>query len=145
MKILVLLLLFAFLAGCTQAATCPFSPSKEFSPADVVTGYYNSFEKKDYSAMYDLISDGFKKIEPTASSYRDFEAEMSRFYVTAESIRLVSVEKPSVTNDTASVGYKIEVKLREGSVKSFNSVFTVKKRCNGWKLVHPYGQNIDAS
>ena len=29
--------------------------------------------------------------------------------------------------------------------KEFSSTYTLKKKTNGWKLIHPYGNNIDKS
>ena len=40
---------------------------------------------------------------------------------------------------------KIEITNKDGTKKEFSSTYTLKKRTNGWKLIHPYGQNIDTT
>ncbi|MBI2574312.1 nuclear transport factor 2 family protein [Candidatus Woesearchaeota archaeon] len=127
-----------------HAYVAPQNPDS-LQPKEVVEAYYNAFASRDYRTMYAVISDGFKKIEPTAKDYASFEQEMSRFYETASSIKLISVDEPQIDADTATVGYKLEVVLLSGAVKPFDSAFTLRKRSNGWKLIHPYGQNIDAN
>ncbi|MBI2142648.1 nuclear transport factor 2 family protein [Candidatus Woesearchaeota archaeon] len=126
-----------------HAYVAPQNPGS-LQPKEVVEAYYSAFASRDYKTMYAVISDGFKRIEPTAKDYASFEQEMSRFYETASAIRLVSVGSPQIDADTATVGYKLEVVLLSGAVKPFDSAFTLRKRSNGWKLIHPYGQNIDA-
>lgn len=130
-------------AGNANAAyVAPQNPDS-LEPGEVVAAYYSAFASRDYKIMYAVISDGFRQIEPTAKDYASFEQEMSKFYDTASSIRLVSVDEPQIDGDTATVGYKLEVVLLSGDVKPFTSAFTLRKRANGWKLIHPYGQNID--
>lgn len=132
-------------AGNANAAyVAPQNPDS-LEPGEVVAAYYSAFANRDYKTMYAVISDGFKQIEPTAKDYDSFDAEMSKFYDTASSIRLVSVDLPQIDGDTATVGYKLEVVLLSGDVKPFTSAFTLRKRVNGWKLIHPYGQNIYTS
>lgn len=113
-------------------------------PAEVVRLYYEAFDKKDYATMYALISDGFKEIEPTAKTYELFAAEMGKYFKSGKGIKVVEVKEPEVDNDTAVVGYKVMLQLNTGS-RELDSVFTLRKRHNGWKLIHPYGQNIDTS
>jgi hypothetical protein len=45
----------------------------------------------------------------------------------------------------AGVNYKIEIIGKDGAKKEFSSTYTLKKRSNGWKLIHPYGENIDTT
>ena len=45
----------------------------------------------------------------------------------------------------AGINYKIEIINKDGTKKEFSSAYTLKKRANGWKLIHPYGENIDTA
>ena len=45
----------------------------------------------------------------------------------------------------AGIDYKIEIINKDNTKKEFSSAYTLKKRANGWKLIHPYGENIDTT
>ena len=114
---------------------------------DVVNQYFSSWDKKDYPDMYATISDGFKKLEPTAKDLATF-----REYVDSQGINgvnIINIEEKSNDEKTASVDYSVKFKLSNGNEQSFNGTFTLKYRegdlIRGWKLVHPYGDKIDTS
>ncbi|MBI3037369.1 nuclear transport factor 2 family protein [Candidatus Woesearchaeota archaeon] len=145
---LLLLLLTAAvaLASCAPPQQQPQQQGKIdvslLQPAEVVRLYYESFDKKDYAAMYALISDGFKEIEPTAKTYGLFAAEMGKYFKSGRGMKVLEMKEPEVDGDTAVVGYRVVLQLNTGE-RELDSVFTLRKRHNGWKLIHPYGQNID--
>ncbi|MBI2558536.1 hypothetical protein HYW20_04390 [Candidatus Woesearchaeota archaeon] len=111
----------------------------------VVTLYFQAWNSKQYDIMYSLISDGFKQIEPTAKSFDGFKAYMDKFYETANGVSVIDVQTQYENDKEAGVNYKIEIIGKDGAKKDFESVYTLKKRSNGWKLIHPYGQNIDTT
>ena len=95
--------------------------------------------------MYSAISDGFKQIEPTAKTFEDFKAYLSKFYETSSGINIVEIKETYKNEKEAGINYKIEITEKDGAKKEFSSTYTLKKRANGWKLIHPYGNNIDKS
>ncbi len=139
----IIIILSIFIASCTTGNTVKKDISK-LGPKEVVSSYYNAFANKDYETMYALISDGFKKIEPTAKDFNTFKAYISKYYNTASYIKLIDVSEESNDGETVLISYKVELGLNAGK-KDLESSFTVKKKVNGWKLVHPYGENIDTS
>ena len=58
-------------------------------PQQIVTLYFQSWNNKQYDAMYSLISDGFKQIEPTAKTFDDFKDYMAKFYDTSLGIKII--------------------------------------------------------
>ena len=157
------LLLFSFLFfilfinACTKAQqvqqqaiqkTVPTVSAEDVSaltPEQVVILYFQVWNDEQYDVMYSLISDGFKQIEPTAKTFDDFKAYMEKFYDTALGVRIVEAKETYKTDKEAGIDYKIEITRKDGSKREFSSVYTLKKRANGWKIVHPYGENIDTS
>ncbi len=134
MKSLIFLLIFLFLFGCNS--------SVDQTPAEIVKKYFEAWNENDYATMYYLISEGFKKIEPTANNFENFKN-----YVSSQGIDGVKVNSAKVlTNDKkqASVAYEIEYNVR-GEWKGFSGTYTLKIKENSWKLIHPYGENIDES
>lgn len=95
--------------------------------------------------MYALISDGFKELEPTAKTFGQFQQYMSKFFDTADSIKVTSTEIESSSDTKVVVKYVAEIRMKSGKTQELKSSFTVVKKSNGWKLIHPYGENIDAS
>ncbi len=139
-NIFVFIVVLLFVIGCSR------DQAKEVSIGEqIVRSYYTALDAKDYQMMYGLISEGFKQIEPTAKDYNTFEAYMSKFYDTATGI---SVERTTVTSAQESeigVDYVAVIQLKNGEKKELKSSFTVRKKQEGWRLIHPYGQNIDNS
>ena len=128
--------------------TIPLVPSDDVSsltPKEVAALYFQSWNGKKYDVMYSLISDGFKQIEPTAKTFEDFKAYMSKFYETSSGVEIVEANEAYQSEKEAGVNYKIEIINKDGAKKEFSSAYTLKKRANGWKLIHPYGKNIDTS
>ncbi|MBI4095837.1 MAG: hypothetical protein HY438_03190 [DPANN group archaeon] len=133
------------------------------SPEDVVRQYFESWNARDWPNMYATISDGFKKIDPAAKDFATFKtyAESQNF----DAIKIISIRLDSKTNSAATVSYVVELTLASsttenssdntsqlhgsGNKKQISDKFTLKYRdgdiIRGWKLIHPYGQNIDTS
>ena len=116
-------------------------------PEEVVRQYFTSWNNKDYPNMYATISDGFKRIEPTAKTLQDFKN-----YVKAQSIEgvsITSVDEASNDGITATVDYRVQFMLSDETTTPYKGTFTLKNRqgdvIRGWKLIHPYGENIDRS
>ncbi len=127
------------------------SPSEEEynfpSPKKVVEQYFNSWNNKDYPNMYSLFSDGFKKIEPTAKNLTSF-----RDYVNSQGINKIKVngiEERNNNGKNAEVDYNVVFFLNTGERITYKDTFTLKFRTGdiiqGWKLIHPYGNNIDTT
>ncbi len=116
-------------------------------PEEVVRQYFTSWNNKDWPNMYATLSDGFKKIDPNAkdlAAFRNFASSQG-----IERINIISIREESNDGTTASVAYSIEFTLLDGSKSPFSDKFTLKFRQGdiipGWKLIHPYGPNIDTS
>lgn len=115
------------------------------TPEQVVILYFQAWNDEQYDVMYSLISDGFKQIEPTAKTFDDFKIYMEKFYDTALGVRIVEAKESYKTDKEAGVDYKIKITKKDGTESEFSSAYTLKKHANGWKLIHPYGENIDTS
>ena len=116
-------------------------------PAEVVRQYFESWDKKDWPNMYATLSDGFKRIDPDAkdlASFRNFASSQG-----IDGVKVISINEESNDGTTAIVAYSVEFTLSDGSKQDFNDEFTLKFRQGdvipGWKLIHPYGPNIDTS
>lgn len=117
------------------------------SPEDVINQYFISWNNKNWPDMYAAISDGFKKIEPTAKDLASF-----RNYALSQDITgvdILSVKEKSNNGRTAEVDYSVDFILPGGTKKNFTGTFSLKYReadiIPGWKLIYPYGKNIDTS
>ncbi len=137
-----------FLVGVIWANSKPKAEEYIFpSPENVVEQYFTAWSNKDYVNMYSTFSDGFKKIDPNAENLGAF-----RNYVKLQNIEDVKInEIKELSNDgqTASVDYDVEFVLSDGQKHPYQGTFTLKYRqgdiIQGWKLIHPYGENIDNS
>ena len=116
-------------------------------PEDIVRQYFESWNTKDWPNMYAALSDGFKKIDPNAKDLDAF-----RKYAESQniaSIKIINIKLDSKTSTTATVSYIVEFTLAGGGTKQVLDKFTLKYRSGdvipGWKLIHPYGPNIDTS
>ncbi|MBI2971811.1 MAG: hypothetical protein HYY37_05320 [Candidatus Aenigmarchaeota archaeon] len=143
-------LVVILVSGCVSqpaGQTKAYSPS--LNPAEVVELYFASWDSKDYEMMYATISDGFKRIEPTAQTPEAFSAQMAKFYESAKSVQLVSDTETINDGATASIDYTIEIEKTDGMKTPFSGTYTLKYRSTdaspGWKLIHPYGKNVDIS
>ena len=137
-----------FGAGVIWANSKPVVEDYEFpSPKEVVEQYFIAWDNKDYINMYATFSDGFKKIEPTAKTLQDFKDYASLQDV--EKVEVINTEEKSNNGETASVDYDIIFTLSNGQKSNYEGTFTLKYRkgdvIQGWKLIHPYGENIDTS
>lgn len=148
---IILLFFILLISACSttqQQKTIPPISSGDVSkltPKDVVILYFQAWNNKKYDVMYSLISDGFKQIEPTAKTFEDFKSYMEKFYDTALGVSIIEAKESYKNEKEAGIEYKIEIIKKDNSKKEFSSTYTLKKRENGWKLIHPYGDNIDTS
>ena len=117
------------------------------TPEEVVRQYFTAWNNKDWPNMYAALSDGFKRIDPNAkdlATFRNFASSQG-----VEGINILSIKQVSNDGTTASVEYSVEFILGDGGKRPFSDKFTLKFRQGdiipGWKLIHPYGQNIDTS
>lgn len=115
------------------------------TPEQVVILYFQAWNDEQYDVMYSLISEGFKQIEPTAKTFDNFKANMEKFYDAALGVSIVEAKESYKTDKEAGVNYQIKITKKDGTESEFSSVYTLKKRANGWKLIHPYGENIDTT
>lgn len=145
------IIFIASINACSKAEQNQKTPeiqAKDVSvlnPEQVVVLYFQSWNDKKYDVMYLLISDGFKQIEPTANTFDGFQLYMDSFFETENEIRLVEAKQAYQGDNEAGVTYEIEITSKDGSRKEFGNAYTLKKRENGWKLIHPYGEHIDTS
>ncbi len=144
-----IIFLVLFLSACAntqqEKKATPSQDVSTLNPAEAVRLYFEAWNSKQYDVMYSLISDGFKQIEPTAKSFDGFKAYMDKFYETANDVNVIDVQTQYENDKEAGVNYKIEIIGKDGAKKDFESAYTLKKRSNGWKLIHPYGENIDTA
>ena len=116
-------------------------------PEEVVKQYFNAWSSKNYADMYAAVSDGFKKIEPTAKDLRALKAYAESQGIA--NVKILSIKESSNDGQAAAVDYSVEFLLSDGKKSRFDGTFTLKYRQGdvipGWKLIHPYGQNIDTS
>lgn len=117
------------------------------SPQEVVRQYFESWNNKDWPNMYATISDGFKKIDPNAKDLATFKNFANSQGI--EGVRILSIKEESNNGVTAIAAYSVEFTLSDGTKSQFSDKFTLKFRQGdvilGWKLIHPYGPNIDTS
>ncbi len=134
---------FAFFAAEEQSA-----PSYTFpKPEEVVQQYFESWNRKDYASMYSTFSDGFRKIDPNAETLEDFKNFVDSQGIAG--VKIIGLKIASNNGITAGVDYSVEFTLADGSEQPFSGTYTLKFRTGdiirGWKLIHPYGENIDTS
>ncbi len=142
------ILFIIFIAGIIWTNNKPKAEEYNFpSPEKVVEQYFTAWNNKDYVSMYAALSDGFKKIEPTAKTFQDFKN-----YVDSQgigSIEIATIKEISNDGQTASVDYDTIFILSNDQTIPYKGTFTLKYRqgdiIQGWKLIHPYGENIDNS
>src|SRR3989344_2405469 len=136
-----------FIVGIIIANNRPIEEEYEFpSPKEVVEQYFTSWDNKDYVNMYATFSDGFKKIEPTAETLQGFKNYASSQNI--EKVEIVNIEEVNNDGQTASVDYNVIFTSSNNQVP-YEGTFSLKYRngdvIQGWKLIHPYGKNIDTS
>ena len=146
---IIFIFLVIFIAGIAYIYITQDNEIQEYEtppPEKIIEQYFTAWSNKNYPDMYAAISDGFKKIEPTAKDLRAFKE-----YAESQGIggiKILSVKEASNDGKTATVDYSVEFLLSNGKKDSFDGTFTLKYRQGdvipGWKLIHPYGENIDA-
>lgn len=131
------------------------------SPEAVVRQYFEAWNDGRWPDMYATLSDGFKKIDVSAKDLTTFKnyarsqgvAGVKIVELKTESYAMDGIEvdktMEGMPNMQAIVAHAVELTLSDGSKKQFSDKFTLKYRAGdviaGWKLIHPYGQNIDTS
>lgn len=140
--LLVFLVGIIFLVGCAKADI----GKTEQNPEDAVSSYFKAWKNNDYQIMYNVISDGFKEIEPTASTLNAFKAYAESQNI--ENVNIISIKQTSSKGQISSVDYEVSF-IVNGKEIPFKGEYTLKYKPNdnisGWKLIHPYGENIDTS
>ena len=58
---------------------------------------------------------------------------------------MIDAKEVSRDDKEAVVNFKIQIIGKDGTKQELSKTFTLKKRANGWKLIHPYGNNIDTT
>ncbi|MBI5398570.1 hypothetical protein HZB03_03845 [Candidatus Woesearchaeota archaeon] len=115
-------------------------------PAQIVKVYFEAWNAKQYEKMYTLVSDGFKSLEPTAATLEKFSSYAASQGISG--VRIISADQTYNDGKTATVDYTVEFTINEKKAP-FKGAYTLKYKPNdstpGWKLVHPYGKNIDVS
>ncbi len=143
----IIILLIAIFLGIFISGLPPQAEYKFPGATEAVKQYFESWGKKDWPNMYSVISDGFKKIEPTAKTLAGFKVYAESQNMSA--VKILGLKEESNDGKTAIIGYSAEFTLSDGSKKEFSDKFTLKFReadvIKGWKLIHPYGENIDTS
>src|SRR3989338_10566768 len=107
--------LLFFMAGIAYISILPKDEQQEYnvpSPEEVVRQYFASWDKKNYPDMYAAISDGFKKIEPTARDLRAFKEYAGSQGI--EGVNILSIKEISNDGTTAAVDYNVEFLLLDG-------------------------------
>lgn len=142
------ILFIIFVIGIIWVNSAPKAEEYNFpSPEKVVEQYFTSWNNKDYANMYATFSDGFKKIEPTAKTLQDFKSYVDSQNI--ESVEIINIKEISNDGQTASIDYNVIFVLANGQKAPYQGDFTLKYRkgdvIQGWKLIHPYGENIDNS
>ena len=154
--LIIFLLAIVFINACAKTQQAQQSMQKtlptvsaedvsDLTPEQVVTLYFQAWNDKKYDIMYSLISDGFKQIERTAKTFDDFKSYIEKFYDTSSGVNILEAKEHYKNDKEATVDYKIEITNKDGTNKEFSSTYTLRKRINGWKLIHPYGKNIDTT
>ena len=141
MKWFGLLVSLLFLASCAPAQLP--TPRVEGTPVEIVKMYYAGWSNQDYAVMYDLVSDGWKDLEPTARTLGTFERHMQGFFSKAKGIRTTFVSEQSNTGTEAVVSVALEVETLDDRFLNTNQTLTLKLKDNGWKLIQPYGEYKD--
>lgn len=116
-------------------------------PEEVVRQYFTAWNNKNYPDMYSTLSDGFKRIDYNAKDLNTFKNFASSQGI--EGVNVIDIKEESNDGNTAVVAYTVEFILADGKKQEFNDKFSLKYRQGdiilGWKLIHPYGENIDTS
>jgi len=138
-----IVLILILLNGCSKTSDTIKGNS---IPEKIVQEYFTAWANEDYEKMYSFISDGFKKIEHTAANLEEFENYAISQKITK--IGIPNVEEKSNNGKEATVEYAVEFYTATNKIP-FAGSFTLKYKENdetpGWKLIHPYGENIDTT
>src|SRR3989338_4797644 len=147
---IIFIFLVIFIAGIAYISITKDNEIQEYEtppPEKIIEQYFTAWSNKNYPDMYAAISGGFKKIEPTAKDLGAFKE-----YAESQGIdnaRILSIKESSNDGNTAAVDYSVEFSFANGAKSKFDGTFTLKYRQGdvipGWKLIHPYGENIDTT
>ena len=144
-KILACTALLVLLAACMPQERAPEAPFVEGTPVEIIEKYYNSWSVRDYATMYSLVSDGWKVLEPTARTQRDFAEFLDGAFDITKGIKIVSAVEMSNSGNEAIVAISLETELMDGRIAVSEQTLTLRLKENGWKLIHPYGDFADLS
>ncbi len=140
------LVLFLVISTILIACTPTQPKTSESEATKVVRTYFEAWDRQDWPTMYSLMSDGFKKIDPNAKTLQDFEAFAEKQGITA--VKINSITEKLNDGTQATIDYDVAFTIK-GKETPFKSTFTVRYKPNdtspGWKLIHPYGPNIDTT
>ena len=114
---------------------------------EVARQYFESWDKEDYPNMYATVSDGFKRIDLNAKDLNTFKNFASSQGITG--VKIIEIKEESNDGRAAVVAYSVEFILSDDRKQNFSDKFSLKfgqgDIIPGWKLIHPYGENIDTS
>jgi len=117
------------------------------SPEEVVRLYFTSWDEKRYADMYSTISDGFKRIEPSAKDLSTFRTYVEKQQIAG--VKILSLRETSHDDTAATVAYTATFQMADGKTVPFEGTTTLKYRTGdiiqGWKLIHPYGEQVDST
>jgi hypothetical protein len=139
-RYIILIVTLLTLIGCTSLENI------DKSPEDLVINYFDYWSNSDYAPMYNYLSDGFKELEPTANTLENFITYAENQGIT--NIDILEIKETKNDGKSATVYYNVIFYIGEKKIP-YDHDFTLKYRENdinpGWKLIHPYGDNIDTS
>jgi ABC-type oligopeptide transport system substrate-binding subunit len=143
---LILFSLFIVLASLIGACTPSVNEVTSQEPEDLVRNYFEAWDSGDFESMYASMSDGFKSIEPTANTLESFASYAKSQGITG--VEVIAIDPLSNSKDKAAVNYEVSFITARGNVP-FEGTFSLRHRAKdkvpGWKLIHPYGDNVDTS
>jgi|GEM_PF-6307344 hypothetical protein len=114
-------------------------------PVEIVEQYFTSWKTGNYPDMYATLSDGFKKLEPTAATLASFKTYVEQQGIT--DIEIMDVDEHSNDGEMAYVRYEVVFTHLGGMKEPVEGKFMLKNRqsdiIRGWKITHAYGEHID--
>ncbi len=116
------------------------------TPEGSVRYYFEAWNNKSYDVMYNAISDGFKKVEPTAANLSEFTKLINSSDVNRVDILLIN----TTSNDGFSANVDFDViyyinNVPAPSKSNFLLIYRSDDRVPGWKIIQPYGAKVESS
>ena len=145
--LVILFTIFVIWVIWTNSATTKEENYNFPSPENVTKQYFTAWNNKDYVNMYSTISDGFKRIDPNSKDLSTFRKFVDSQEI--KGVKIISITEESNDGTKAVITYSVEFTMSDGSTKPFSDRFNLKYKqgdiIQGWKIIHPYGSNIDTS